>query len=139
MKTIRQTVNFKASPHEVYEALMNSKKHAEFTESPAGINNKAGGKFTAYDGYIEGTNLELTPDKKIVQKWRGSDWSEGHYSTATFLLQKTKSGTKLKFVQTNVPDEQYEPISHGWHEHYWNKMKRMFENYGRKNSNEKSR
>jgi uncharacterized protein YndB with AHSA1/START domain len=30
-KPIHQTVTFKASPHEVYEALMDSKKHAAFT------------------------------------------------------------------------------------------------------------
>ena len=126
-KTIKQIVNFNTTPHEVYEALMDSKKHTEFTVASAKISRKVGGKFTAYDGYIEGTNLELALGKKIVQKWRGSDWPKRHYSVATFLLQKIKTGTKLKFVQTGVPDEQYKPISHGWHEHYWDKMKRMFE------------
>ncbi len=65
-KTIRQTVTFKASPHEVYEALMNSRRHAKFSGGKARLSRKVGGKFTAYDGYIEGTNLELAPDKKIV-------------------------------------------------------------------------
>jgi hypothetical protein len=30
-KPIHQTIIFKATPHEVYEALMDSKKHAAFT------------------------------------------------------------------------------------------------------------
>ena len=30
-KTIRQTATFKASPRAVYEALMDSRKHAAFT------------------------------------------------------------------------------------------------------------
>ena len=62
-----------------------------------------------------------------MQKWRASDWREGHYSTATFELQSTDDGTKLKFTQTDVPEEQYKDISGGWIEHYWDKMKKMLE------------
>ena len=126
-RTIRQTATFKASPHEVYEVLMDSRKHSVFTGSKASISRKVGGKFTAYDGYIEGVNLELVTDEKIVQSWRGSDWAEGHYSKATFSLKKIERGTKLTFTQTEVPEEQYEPISQGWRDYYWNPMKEMLE------------
>ena len=34
-KTIEQTVEFSASPHEVYEALMDSEKHSAFTGAKA--------------------------------------------------------------------------------------------------------
>jgi activator of HSP90 ATPase len=121
-KTIKQKVKFKKSPHDVYEMLMDSKKHSEFTGDTAKIANKVGGKFTAYGGYIEGTNLELVPDKKIVQKWRGSDWQEGVYSEATYTLKPIKTGTELTFEQKGVPDEQYEDIKKGWYEFYWDKM-----------------
>lgn len=127
MKTIQQTVNFRSSPHDVYEALMDEKKHSQFTESKASISRKVGGKISAYDGYIEGKNLQLIKDKKIVQEWRSSEWPDGHYSRATFSITKTKSGAKLIFTQTNVPNEHYKSISDGWKEHYWQKMKRMLE------------
>ena len=126
MKTIRQTVTFNATPHEVYEVLMDSKKHSAFTEAEAKISKKVGGKFSAYDSYIEGKNMQLMPGKKIVQEWRGSDWPEKHFSIATFELKQIKSGTKLIFTQTRVPDMQYKGISKGWKEHYWAKMKKMF-------------
>jgi len=126
-RTIRQSATFKASPHEVYEALMDSRKHSQFTGSKASISRKVGGKFTAYDGYIEGINLELVPDKKIVQSWRGNDWAEGHYSRATFILKKAEGGARLTFTQTDVPEEQYEPISQGWRDYYWKPMKKMLE------------
>ncbi|MGA2318205.1 MAG: hypothetical protein ABSG71_17760 [Thermodesulfobacteriota bacterium] len=45
-KTIRQSITFKASPHEVYDALMDSRKHAKFTGAKARISRKVGGKFT---------------------------------------------------------------------------------------------
>ena len=127
IKTIRQSVIFKASPHEVYEALVDSKKHSKFTGAKASISLKIGGKFTAYDGYIDGINIELIPNKKIVQKWRGSDWPEGQYSIATFELKKVASGTELIFTQKDVPEDQYESIGKGWIEHYWDKMKKFLE------------
>ncbi|MGB9372483.1 MAG: hypothetical protein WCB79_11220 [Halobacteriota archaeon] len=36
-KTLHQPVLFKTTPHEIYEAFMDSNKHAEFTHSPADI------------------------------------------------------------------------------------------------------
>ena len=122
-KIIKQTVTFKKTPHEVYEMLMDAKKHTAFTGAKAKINNKVGGKFSAYDGYCDGVNLELVPDKKIVQTWRASDWPEGHYSTATYELTKVKGGTKLSFTQKDVPEDQYADIKQGWIEFYWDKMK----------------
>ena len=127
MKTIKQTVLFKANPHDVFEALMDSKKHSEFTGDVAKISRKVDGKISAYGGYIEGKNLEIVKDKKIVQEWRGADWPEGHFSKTTFLFTKIKEGTRLTFTQTGVPDQHYKPISQGWHEHYWEPMKKILE------------
>ena len=47
-KTIKQSVTFKASPHVVYEALMDSEKHSEFTDSEANISREVDGKFSVY-------------------------------------------------------------------------------------------
>jgi activator of HSP90 ATPase len=126
-KTIRQSATFKASPHDVYEALMDSKKHAQFTGGSAKISRQVGGKFVISDGEIQGTNLELVPDKKIVQSWRYSDWPEGHYSKATFALEEVVRGTRLNFTQTDVPDDKYEDIKQGWKDYYWQPMKEMLE------------
>jgi len=126
-KNIRQSVTFKASPHEVYEALMDSRRHAKLTGEKARVSRKIGGKLTAYGGYIEGANLDLVPDKKIVQLWRGSDWPKGHYSKATFALRKVKGGTRLTFTQTGVPAQYYEDIKQGWRDFYWAPMKKMLE------------
>jgi activator of HSP90 ATPase len=125
IKTIRQSAAFKVSPHDVYEALMDSGKHSQFTGEEASISREVGGKFSTYDGYAEGVNLELVPDKKIVQSWRASDWPEGHYSKVTFSLKEVEDGTHLTFTQTGVPEENYEDISQGWRDYYWAPMKKM--------------
>jgi len=124
-KTLKQTVTFDAAPQQVYEILMDSKKHAAFTGAPAKITNKVGTKFTAYGDYIEGKNLELKEGKKIVQKWRGSEWPKENFSTATFVLEKSGSGTKLTFTQEGIPEDSYVMVRDGWKKHYWDKMKKM--------------
>jgi activator of HSP90 ATPase len=126
-KTIRQSVTIKASPHDVYEALMDSKKHAKFTGGKATISREVGGKFTAYDGYAEGVNLELVPDNKIVQTWRADDWPEGHYSKITYTLRGAAGGTNLTFTQSDVPEDQYDDVSQGWRDYYWAPMKELLE------------
>lgn len=125
-KDIHQTVTFKANPHDVYEILMDSKKHSELSGDDAKISRKVGGKFNVGD-YIDGVNLELVPDEKIVQTWRYNDWPKGHYSKATFSLNEVKSGTRLTFTQTGVPEEIYEDIKQGWIDYYWTPMKEMLE------------
>jgi activator of HSP90 ATPase len=122
-RTVRQSVTFRTEPHVVYEMLMDSRKHARFTGEKASISRKVGGKFTAYSGYISGINLELVPDKKIVQSWRGSDWPEGHFSRVTFSLEKVKGGTRLAFRQSGVPENHYEDINQGWRDYYWKPMR----------------
>ena len=124
-KTIRQTVTFNASPHDVYEALMDSEKHSQFTGAQASISRDVGGAFTAYDGALTGTILDLAPDTKIVLAWRGSDegWPPGHYSTATFSLEEIDGGTRLTFVQTGVPEQSFNQINRGWRNYYWKRMK----------------
>ncbi len=126
-KTIKQRVSFKAKPHAVYEALINSKKHAAFSGEKANISSKVGGKFFAYDGYITGKNLELVKDKKIVQMWHASDWEDERFSTVTFIITATTTGCSLSFTHQNVPADQYEQLKQGWIDFYWKPIKEMLE------------
>jgi activator of HSP90 ATPase len=126
-RTINQTVVFKAGPHEVYEALMDSAKHSEFTGAKAEISREVGGEFSAYGGYCSGTNTELVPNKKIVQSWRAGSWPEGYTSTITLLFDEIEEGTELTFTHEGVPTEDFEGISEGWHLNYWEPIKKMLE------------
>ena len=125
--TIRQTVTIKAKPEDVYDALMDSKEHAEFTGSPASISNKVGGKFTAWDGYIFGKNLELARGKKIVQEWSTTEWPEGYPpSRLEITLAPGTGGTQLKMLHTNVPTKQRDEYAEGWRSYYWEPLKAHF-------------
>jgi activator of HSP90 ATPase len=126
-KDIKQRVTLHATPTRVFEALMDSKKHASFTKAPAEISRKVGGKFTAYGPYIEGINVQLIKGKRIVQAWRGNDWPKGVYSIATFELSGELGGkTKLVFSQSGVPTKHVKGIEKGWKDFYWDKLKGHF-------------
>ena len=123
MKKITQTMIFKAPVHDVYELLMDSKKHSAFTGEKAVMSRKAKGRFTAYGKYISGKNIIIVKDRKIVQDWRASDWPRGTFSRITFDFAKSGNSTKMKFTQEGVPQDQFEDVKQGWKEFYWGPMK----------------
>ena len=126
MKTIRQTVHISAKPQEVYEAFVDAKKHGEFTGARVKFDAKVGGKFDIWGGELTGENVELVQGKKIVQKWRASDWPEGHFSDLTINLESENDETRLVLVQEYVPDDKADEIDDGWHEYYWKPMNEYF-------------
>ncbi len=129
IKTLKQKILFKTTPHEIYEAFMDSRKHSEFTGCKAKIIREIGGKFAIDEDYITGTTLELVPDEKIVQSWRANDknWPKNHFSTLNIMLIEEKEGTRLDLIQDGVPEECYEAINKGWNMHYWEPLKKFLE------------
>ncbi len=126
-RTIKQSVAIRATPVEVYDALVNAKKHAAFTGAKATSSNKEGGKFTAWDGYITGKYLKLTPGRKIVVEWSTREWpSEYPPSMIEFAFERADKGMRLTMVQTQVPAAQAPNYRQGWKDYYWNPLKRYF-------------
>lgn len=125
-KEIRHTVRFKATPRAIYQALMDSRKHAAFTGAPADIDPKVGGRFAAWGPHLRGINVELIKNKLIVQAWRAQNWPKGHYSIAAFELRPAKAGTVLVFTQTGIPAKNAKSINQGWKTHYWTPLKKAF-------------
>lgn len=122
--TIEQTVFFEAPPDAVYDALLDPKKHSEFTGSPATTSARKGATFTAWEGYIAGKNLELVKGKKIVQEWKTTEWPEGYpVSRLEFRLAAKRGGTELKMVHSKVPAEQVASYTTGWKTSYWDPLK----------------
>jgi activator of HSP90 ATPase len=126
-RTIKQSVTIRATPVEVYDAMVNAKKHAEFTGVPATSANKVGGRFTAWDGYISGKYLKLEPGRKIVEEWSTRDWPAG-YAPSIIELTFTKAvgGMRLTLVQSEVPAAQAPNYRQGWKDYYWNPLKKYF-------------
>jgi activator of HSP90 ATPase len=127
--TIRQRILIpNATPKQVYNAFLSSKQHTAFTGSEAKCSSKIGGRFSAWDGYITGRNMELVLGKKIVQEWMTTEFPEGYsYSILRISLTKAKNGgTWLAMLQSKVPASQVKKYDEGWHESYWNPMIEYF-------------
>ena len=127
VKTIKQEVIVPATPVEVYEAFMDAKKHSAFTGSRATCDPRVGGKFTAWDGYISGKNLELEKGKRIVQEWVTTDWPQNYPPSRLELNFKAiKEGTEISMIHSEVPAEQAEDTEQGWIDFYWEPLKEYF-------------
>jgi activator of HSP90 ATPase len=129
-KSIRQSVSLNASPKEVYDMLMDEKKHALLTGSTVKMSKKVDGKFEVFDGYCHGYNIELEEGKKIVQAWHFQEdgWPDDHFSVCTFLIEPKEKGTLLSFRQVGVPENKFEELKDGWKQYYWKSMSEFFKN-----------
>jgi uncharacterized protein YndB with AHSA1/START domain len=101
-RSIHQSLVLPGTPDQVYTALMTTKGHEGFTGAPAKVSGRVGGRFTAWGGYIHGSNLRLVRGRTIVQRWRPSesDWPKNYYSTIRFDLVASPRGTRVKFTQS---------------------------------------
>jgi activator of HSP90 ATPase len=126
---IHKEVDFKASPQQVYKALLDSKQFTAFSGAAAEIQGEAGGAFSCFDGFISGRNIELAPNRRIVQAWRVKVWPEGFYSIVTFELQTQGSGSRLTMEHKGFPDEMRahlngEAPDGGWNRQYLDPLKK---------------
>ena len=97
------------------------------TGSSAKVNGRTGGKFTAWDGYIFGTTLELTLDQRIVQAWRTSEFpDDAPDSYVEIFLEEVKGGTKITLIHTNMPVDQVDSYRQGWEDFYFKPMREYF-------------
>ncbi|HLK18878.1 MAG TPA: SRPBCC family protein [Bryobacteraceae bacterium] len=123
---IHEVVELQGSPHKVYEALLDSKEFAAFSGLPARIDRQPGGMFSLFDGQITGRNVELIPDKRIVQAWRAASWPEGEYSIVRFELEPQGTGTRMVFDHIGFAPGLKEHLADGWQGHYFGPLKKYF-------------
>jgi len=125
--TIRQSVFFRVSPGEVFEALIDADKRRQWTGQRATGDSKVGSRFTTTDGYIFGKNLELEKGKVIVQEWKTKEWPEdAPFSIVKFMMKMERGGTRLSLVHSKVPAKIADYIKSGWVEYNWEPLKKYF-------------
>jgi activator of HSP90 ATPase len=126
-RAIHQEVDFNVGPRQVYDALLDTKRFIAFSGGRAAeIDRTVGGAFSLFAGHIVGRNLELVPDRRIVQAWRVVPWPEGIFSIARFELVEKGSGTRVIFDHTGFPTELAEHLESGWNENYWTALRKYF-------------
>ena len=123
--TLSETIH--AKPADIYTVWLSSEGHAAMTGSPARVDGKVGGKFSAWDGYIFGTTLELTLNQLIVQAWRTSEFPEdAPDSHVEILLEEVAEGAKITLNHEDMPEDQVDSYRQGWEDFYFKPMKEYF-------------
>jgi activator of HSP90 ATPase len=126
---IHQTVTFSASPRELFNIYLDSKKHGAAIDDKVSVGRKVGSRFSAFGGMLRGRTLMIVPDRLIVQSWRASSWKKND-SNSVLILQfdRVKNGGRITLVQVNVPAHAYRNIKAGWPKHYWTPWKTYLKN-----------
>ena len=123
--TLKTTI--KATAKQIYKSWLSTQRHTKMTGGEAFMSDKVDEKFTDWNGYIEGKNIELEPYKKIIQLWRSNDFEDHEAdSKIEVTLNETNGETELTLIHRNVP-ESGEHYIKGWEEQYFTPMKAYFE------------
>ena len=125
MKNFKKYYQIPASPEEVYLAMTKAQSIKLWTGAEVEFTEEPGTEFSFWDGDIVGKNLEFEYGKKIVQQWYFGE--EGEPSIVTIKLHEDKRGTSLEFVQTNIPDEDFDDFTQGLDEYYLGGLLDFFE------------
>lgn len=127
MESLKMSVTLPVKAEKLYKAWLSSKEHAAFTGGGAKVSDKVGGKFTAWDGYILGKNLELKANKKIVQSWRTSEFPEDAPDSTLEISFEEKNGqTKLNLHHYDLQKGDAKKYRDGWRDYYIEPMKHYF-------------
>ena len=125
---IKQTEFFAGTTaQKIYDAMLSGPKHSKMTGGKATAGTNVGDKFTAWDGYIWGENLELEPAKRIVQSWTTGEFppnAPASHLEWTFL--ERDGGTEVTMIHSGMPADQGASYEKGWVDFYWTPMKAYF-------------
>ena len=123
--TVSETLG--TSAETIYTAWLSTQGHTLMTGSPAKVDGRVKGEFTAWDGYIWGTFLDLEASKRILQAWRTSEFpEEADDSQVEVLLEEANGKTKVTLIHTNIPEGQAESYKQGWEDFYFKPMREYF-------------
>jgi len=115
------------SAETIFNAWINTEGHTAMTGSPANVDGKIGGEFTAWDGYISGKTLELESPSRIVQAWRTSEFPEdAPDSRVEILLDEIEGGTQVTLTHSDMPEDQVDSYKKGWEDFYFKPMREYF-------------
>jgi activator of HSP90 ATPase len=124
MKDLKKYYIIPATPDEVYNALVNPLAIQLWTGEPAVMSEEPGSEFSLWDGSITGKNISFIPGKRIEQEWYFGDQEEP--SIVTIILHAHAQGTSAELRHTNIPDSEYDDITQGWGESYFQSLDEFF-------------
>jgi uncharacterized protein YndB with AHSA1/START domain len=116
-----------ARPKEVYDHWMSSEGHAAMTGGGARVDGRVGGRFTVWDGYIEGVTKKLERKRRIVQTWRTADFSRRTPDSRIAVELRAYDGqTQILLRHTKLKRGDGAKYTEGWYTFYLQPMTAYF-------------
>lgn len=118
---IEQTAFFSdANASQLYHRYISSQMHADVIGSTAQYFDLKGKKvneavvgsnFSAFNGSVQATVLNLVPNKRVVKSWRNRAWDmatdeeiKNSDSILILTFRNVPGGAEIKLSQINIPD-----------------------------------
>lgn len=114
--TIKVSTTLKASPNDIFDAVTNASQMLKWSGQKGVVQQKVGGKFEMFDGWVKGSVLGFERGKLLIVTWKPAEWSKDDSpSIVTYTFNESKAGTKVSVTQTGFPNPK-EAQSHkdGW-------------------------
>ena len=124
MKTFKKTFRIFAEASDVYAALTNPHTIELWSGYPAHMSEEPGSEFSLWEGDICGRNIEFIKDRRIIQEWYFGDHEQKSLVKIDIKPQGVYSSVNVE--HTNIPDDDFENISNGWHEYYISAINQFF-------------
>lgn len=127
LESLQVSITLPALPEHVYAAWLDAGVHGAMTGAAAEVDPVVGGRFTAWDGYIEGTTQVLEPTSRIVQTWRTADFTDDDPdSRLEIRFARDGAGTRVTLLHSDIPAGQAGRYATGWEEFYFTPMQAWF-------------
>jgi activator of HSP90 ATPase len=133
-KSIEIREEFYCRPSDLWDCYMDEGRVRAYTRSDVRIVPKEGEAFSLFNGGIQGKQIELVKNEKVVQEWRSSSWPAGVFSRVVITFSSPSDGkTVMKLVQTGIPEEDeygnsntIEVTKQGWRMQIWGRVRQCF-------------
>jgi uncharacterized protein YndB with AHSA1/START domain len=114
---VRLEIWIDASPETIFALLTESTAMTTWLAELVDAESQPGGIFRisgASGLSIEGTYLEVIPNRKVVFTWGGVEGLKPGQSTVEFLVEPDHGGTLLRLRHYGLPGRAVEPHRRGW-------------------------
>jgi uncharacterized protein YndB with AHSA1/START domain len=111
--TFKTTYLVYANPDQVFEALTNSGIIAAWGGGLSVVEDRIGGVFELFDGWVKGEITAYQPGKELGFTWKPEEWKKGIKPSLVHLtFKKDPAGTAIILDHTKFPNQE-EATKHG--------------------------
>jgi uncharacterized protein YndB with AHSA1/START domain len=117
-----------ATPEEVFEAMTDPGIIGAWGGGMSVIEEKVGGHFELFDGWVKGEITHFIPGKELGYTWKPEEWDKRTKASNVLLkFMSHPAGTDLVLVHTGFPSqEEADKHGNGWIDFVFDPMNDYF-------------